>query len=115
MAGTVVDNPKDPMGMAVGILIHDLVDQAVEGDNGAARLATAIDLSLVDIPGSQIGPGSEASILMLDLEGRVGPGRQREEQAMRVFESKGSHYRRKCSRQQLYLLGVAAGLRRAHG
>lgn len=77
MTGAVVNNPKDPMGMAVGILIHDLLDQAVEGDNGAAGFATAVDLGLVDIPGGQIGPGSEASILMLDLEGRVGPGRQR--------------------------------------
>ena len=32
---------------------------------------------MVDIPGGQIGPGSEASILMLDLEGRVGLGRHR--------------------------------------
>ena len=77
MTGAVVDNPEDPMGMAVGILLHDLLDQAVEGDNGAAGFATAVDLGLVDIPGGQIGPGTEASILMLDLEGRVGPRRER--------------------------------------
>ena len=77
VAGAVVNDPKDPMGLAVGILTHDLLDQAVEGDNGAAGFATAVDLGLVDIPGGQIGPGTKASILMLDLEGRVGPGRQR--------------------------------------
>lgn len=77
MTGAVVNDPKDPMGMAVGILTHDLLNQAVEGDNGAAGFTTAVDLGLVDIPGGQIGPGTEASILMLDLEGRVGPRRQR--------------------------------------
>ena len=77
MTGAVVDDPKDPMGLAVGILTHDLLNQAVEGDNGAAGLATAVDLGSVDIPGGQIGPGTEASILMLDLEGRVSPRRQR--------------------------------------
>jgi len=56
--------------------MHDLSDQAVKGDNGAAGFATAEDLGLVDIPGGQIGAGTEASILMLDLEGRVGSRRQ---------------------------------------
>lgn len=65
------------MGVAVRRLVHDLFDQAVEGDNGAAGFATAVDLGSVDIPGSQIGPGSEATVLMLDLEGRVRAGRQR--------------------------------------
>ena len=74
MTGAVVDNPKDPMGVAVRSLVHDLFDQAVEGDNGAAGFATAIDLGSVDIPGSQIGPGSEATVLMLDLEGASEPG-----------------------------------------
>lgn len=77
VTGAVVNNPKDPTGMAVGVLIHDLLDQAVEGGNGASGFATAVDPGLVDIPGGQIGPGSEAPVLMLDLEGRVGPGRQR--------------------------------------
>ena len=77
VTGAVVNDPKDPMGMAVRILIHDLLDQAVEGDNGAAGFATAVDLGLVDIPGGQISPGTETSILMFDLEGRVGPRRQR--------------------------------------
>ena len=77
VTGAVVDNPKDPMGVPVRSLGHDLFDQAVEGDNGAAGFATPIDFGSVDIPGSQIGPGSEASILMLDLDGRVSLGRQR--------------------------------------
>ena len=73
MTGAVVNNPKDPMRMAVGILMHDLLNQAVEGDDGAAGFAMAVDLGLVDIPGGQIGPGTEASILMLDLrEGNLG-------------------------------------------
>ena len=77
MTGAVVDNPKDPMGVTVRSLVHDVLDQAVEGGNGAAGFATAVDLGLVDIPGGQIGPGTEATVLMLDLERRVGPGRQR--------------------------------------
>ena len=60
MTGAVIDNPKDPLGVTVRSLVHDLFDQAVEGDNGAAGFATAIDLGSVNIPGGQIGPGSEA-------------------------------------------------------
>ncbi len=77
VAGAVVDNPKDPMGVTVRSLGHDLLDQAVEGDNRAAGFAAAIDLGSVDLPGSQIGSGPEATVLMLDLEKRVSPGRQR--------------------------------------
>ena len=69
MRRTVVDDPEDPSGLAVGTTPHDLIHEAIEGGDATAGFATTEDLGAVDIQGSQVGPGPEPLVSVLDSHG----------------------------------------------
>ena len=49
MGGAVVNDPEDPPSLAVGRLLHDLVDEALEGGDAGLGFATAEQLGPMDI------------------------------------------------------------------
>ena len=49
----IVHNPEHPLGLPVGLLAHNLLDQAVEGSDPGGRVTIAEDLGAPDIPGGQ--------------------------------------------------------------
>ena len=60
----------------VGLLAHDFTDEALDGSDPVLDFAAAEDLGAMDVPGSQIGPGTFAKVLMLNPDGAVWSGRQ---------------------------------------
>ena len=74
MGGAVVDDPEDTPRLAVGRLLHDLVDEAVEGGDAGLGFAAAEQLGPMDIAGGEVGPGTEAFVFVLDLGGLAGCG-----------------------------------------
>jgi len=77
MSGAVVHNPEDPASGRVGLLVHDFTDEALYRSHPVLDLTAAEDFGAVNVPGSQIGPGAFAKVLVLDLRGAVRRGRQR--------------------------------------
>src|SRR5580704_17286101 len=77
MSGAVVHNPEDPASGLVGLLVHDFTDEALYRSHPVLDLTAAEDFGAVNVPGSQIGPGAFAKVLVLDLRGAVRRGRQR--------------------------------------
>ena len=77
MSGAVVHDPKDTASGLVGLLAHDFADKPIHRSNSAFDFAAAEDLSAMDIPCGQVGPGTFAKVLVLDASGAVGSGRQR--------------------------------------
>ena len=76
MGGAVIHNPEYPARIAIGLLFHHLGDQAIEGFNAAFAGTMAKDLGAVDIPGSDVRPGTQALVLVFDLRRPMGFGRQ---------------------------------------
>ncbi len=74
---TVVHNPEDATGRAIGRLAHHLGDQAIHGPDSVFGLAAPKQLGSVDIPGREIGPGTGAVVFMLDLHRATGRRSQR--------------------------------------
>ena len=66
--GAVVHDPEHPWGGSVGLLPHDLRDQAAEGPQPCLPFAAAKDPGISDIPGGQIGPGPAALIFVLHAQ-----------------------------------------------
>jgi len=67
VGGTVVDDPEDAASIVVGRSCHDLLHKAVKRFDAVLDLATTKDPGVVDIQPGNIGPGSAAKVLMLDL------------------------------------------------
>ncbi len=63
---TVVDDPEDTAGRAVGFLGHDLRHQSIEGLDAGGLFATSEDSGAMDIPSREVGPGSRAFVFMFD-------------------------------------------------
>ena len=74
MSGAVVDDPEHPRGRAVGLLAHDLRDEAIEGSDAGLGFAATEDLGPMHIPGGQVGPGAPALVLVLDAHRPAGAG-----------------------------------------
>jgi hypothetical protein len=66
MRGAVVHDPEHPRSGSVGLLVHDLCDEAPEGADPGLLFTTAQDLGASDIPSGEIGPGAAALIFMLN-------------------------------------------------
>jgi hypothetical protein len=63
---TVVDDPEGPVRAAVGLLGHDLPDEAVERGDPALLLGAAHHLAAAHVPRVEIGHGAETLVLVLD-------------------------------------------------
>ena len=84
VSGAVVHDPKDPSSGLVGLLVHDFADEPIHGSYTAFHFAATEDLSAMDIPCCQIGPGTFAEVLVLDARRAVGRRRRR-----RLFAAAG--------------------------
>jgi hypothetical protein len=65
-------------------LSHDFAHKSIHGSNSTFDFAAAEDSCSMDIPGCQIGPGTQAEVLMLDVHRAIGRRRQR-----RLFSAAG--------------------------
>src|SRR4030066_2058110 len=74
MRRAVVHDPKDPSGLVIGRLHHDLSNKAVKGRDSTASFTAAKHFGSVDIQCCQIGPCTTALILMFHLHRRAGLG-----------------------------------------
>ena len=63
--GAVVHDPEHPRGGSVGLLLHDLGDETLEGTDPGFLLAAAKNLGTPDIPRGQIGPGTATFLFVL--------------------------------------------------
>jgi hypothetical protein len=63
----VVHDPENPSCPPIGVLFHDLIDEAVKGCNSGFGFAATEKFGLVDIQGGQIGPGSQTAVFVFDL------------------------------------------------
>src|SRR5712691_1287614 len=69
MRGAVVGNPEHPARGTVGLLAHDLRDEAFERSDPGLVLAASEQLGTMNIPGREVCPSALARILMLDVSG----------------------------------------------
>src|SRR6266478_6544256 len=69
MRGSVVGNPEHSASGAVGLLAHDLRDQALEWSDSGLVLAPSEQLGTMNVPGREVCPGALACIFMLDVSG----------------------------------------------
>ena len=67
MGGTIINNPEHATRLAIGGLVHHLIDQVVKGDNAALRWAVAEELGVMDIQGRHIGQRPTPLVLMFHL------------------------------------------------
>jgi hypothetical protein len=74
--GGVVDDPEDAASGTVRLLRHKLGNQAIESRAARLALTAAEQLGPLDIPGGEIGPGTDASIFVFDIDRSAGSGRQ---------------------------------------
>ena len=72
MRRTVVDDPENPSRPAIGMLLHDLIDQAIKGGDSGFGFAATEEFGLVDVQGGQLGPGSQPLVFMLDFHRLTG-------------------------------------------
>ncbi len=76
MRRTVVQYPKDPSGLVIGRLGHDLCHEPVKGRDPTLSFTPTKQLGSVDIECRQIGPCPTALILVFYLHGRSGLRRE---------------------------------------
>src|SRR2546421_12968962 len=69
---TVVDDAENPSRPAIGMLLHDLIVQAIKGGDSGFSFAATEEFGLVDVQGGQIGPSSQALVFMLDFHRLTG-------------------------------------------
>src|SRR5260370_32933182 len=84
MSRVVVHDPKEPASRFIRVVPHDFAHKAIHGSNSTFDFTAAEDSCSMDIPGCQIGPGSQAEVLMLEVRGAMGRWRQR-----RLFSAAG--------------------------
>ena len=84
MSRAVVHDPKDAASRFIRLLPHDFAHKAIDGSNSTFDFTAAEDSCSMDIPGCQIGPGTRAKVLMLDVRRAIGRRRQR-----RLFSAAG--------------------------
>jgi hypothetical protein len=72
MRRTVVADPENPSRPAIGMLLHDLIDQAIKGGDFGFGSAATEEFGLVDVQGGQIGPSSQPLVFMLDFHRLTG-------------------------------------------
>jgi len=84
MSRAVVHDPKDAASGFVRLLPHDFGHKPIDGSNSTFDFTAAEDSCSMDIPGCQIGPGTQAEVLMLDVGRAIGRRRQR-----RLFSAAG--------------------------
>jgi hypothetical protein len=58
-------------------LAHDFAHKPIDGSNSTLDFTAAEDSCLMDIPGCQVGPGTHAEVLMLDVRRAIGRQRER--------------------------------------
>jgi FixJ family two-component response regulator len=75
-SGAVVRDPEDVSCGLVGLLAHNFADEAIHRCDAILRLATTEDLGVVDVPSSQVGPGTPTKVLVFYSRGTVRRGRQ---------------------------------------
>jgi len=71
MSGAVVHDPEDAASGLVGLLVHDFTDETLYWSHPIFDFAAPEDLGAMDVPGSEVGPGTFAKVLMLDPHGTV--------------------------------------------
>src|SRR5262249_38159583 len=76
MSRAVVHHPKDAASRFIRLLAHDFADEPIHGRNSTFNFTAAEDLCPMNIPSSQIGPGTFAKVLVLDASGAGGSWRQ---------------------------------------
>jgi hypothetical protein len=76
MRGAIVHDPEDPRSRAVGFLTHHLGDQPIKGGDAVFGFATAEEFGMVDVPSSDLDQSAPALVLVLDIRGATGAGRQ---------------------------------------
>ena len=84
MSRAVVHDPKDAASRFIGLLPHDFAHKPIDGSNSTFDFTAADDSCSMDIPGCQVGPGTHAEVLMLDVGRAIGRRRQR-----RLFSAAG--------------------------
>lgn len=72
MRRTIVDDPEDSPCIAVGALPHGLGDEAVKGRDPVLGFAATENSGAVDIQSSEVSPGPEPLVLVLDSHGQTG-------------------------------------------
>ena len=84
MSRAVVHDPKDAASRFIRLLPHDFAHKPIDGSNSTFDFTAAEDSCSMDIPGCQVGPGTHAEVLMLDVGRAIGRQRQR-----RLFSAAG--------------------------
>ena len=74
MSGAVVHDPEDATCGLVGLLAHDLVDEAIHRRNAILQLAATEDLGAMDVPSRQVDEAPPRKYLCSTLVGRFGAG-----------------------------------------
>src|SRR5215471_9058566 len=75
--GAIIDDAKYTFGRAIGLLVHDLADQAIKVLDPVPVCATTEDFGAPDVPDGEVGPSSLAFILVLDATWKSRGGRKR--------------------------------------
>jgi len=69
MRRAVVHDPEDATGVVIRWSCHHLRDKPVKGGDAILRFTAAKDSGAVDVQRGDIGPGTAAEVLMLDVHG----------------------------------------------
>ena len=77
MSRAVVHDPKDAASRFIRLLCHDFAYKPIHRSNSSFEFTAAEDSCSMDVPGCQIGPGSQAEVFMLDVSRAMGCWRQR--------------------------------------
>ena len=77
MSRAVVHDPEDAASGLVGLLIHDFTDEALCGSHSILDFAASENLGAMNVPSSEVGPGTFAKVLMLNPDRAVWTGWQR--------------------------------------
>jgi hypothetical protein len=76
MSRAVVHDPKDAASRFIRLLPHDFAHKPIDGSNSTFDFTAAEDSCSMDIPGCQVGPGTHAEVLMLNVGRAIGRQRQ---------------------------------------
>lgn len=64
--GSIIDDPKDSAGAAIGLSLHDVTNESVKGDNRSVWHTTAEDFRPMNIPCGDVGPGAFSEVLVFN-------------------------------------------------